>query len=74
LFLQWTINTASSLTVSDFRLHRMSKNRCVDLARGSRSCLELPDKKARGFFVPTAIKRQVHKHALKVFGEMSVRT
>jgi hypothetical protein len=73
LFLQWTINTASSLTVSDFRLH-VSKNRCVELAGGSHFSLELSDQKAQDFFVPTALKRQVLKHILKLFGEISVRT
>jgi hypothetical protein len=73
LFLQWTINTASSLTVSDFRLHRVSKNRCVELAGGSQFSLELSDQKAQDFFVPTALKWQVLKHILKVFGEISVR-
>jgi hypothetical protein len=36
--------------------------------------LELPDQKARGFWVQIAITRRFLEHAHKVFGEMSVRT
>jgi hypothetical protein len=36
--------------------------------------LELPDRKARGFLVPIALKRLLPEHAYKVFSEMPVMT
>jgi hypothetical protein len=36
--------------------------------------LELPDQKARGFLISTALEELFPEHVRKVFGEMTVRT